>query len=85
VEVLDVTPPPSEGECVCRIVRQRVPDEVIADILAHPELTFGWMLPLDQGKPPSPANPPRRCLTLRNIALDYHRVYNPPLWRVGCP
>jgi Mg-chelatase subunit ChlD len=78
-------PPPDTGLCVCKIVRRRVPLAVIEAILAHPERTYGWKVPLDPGKPPSPANPPRECLTLRNIAIDYHPLFNPPIWHVGCP
>ncbi len=70
---------------MCRDVRQRVPAVVIDDALANPERYYGWLYPLDPGKPPSPANPPRTCLTLRTVALDYHPVWNKPQWRVGCP
>jgi hypothetical protein len=78
------TPPPGAG-CVCTIVRFRVPPEVIADALAHPEQYYGWEYELDKGKPPSPANPPRLCLTLWNVNIDYHPLFNKPRWRVGCP
>jgi hypothetical protein len=71
--------------CICRIVRERVPAVVVNDAVANPERYYGWQYPLDPGKPPSPANPPRTCLTLSNIALDYHPVWNKPQWRVGCP
>lgn len=71
--------------CVCRIVRERVPAVVINDAVANPEHYYGWMYPLDPGKPPGPSNPPRMCLTLSNIALDYQPVWNKPQWRVGCP
>ncbi len=76
---------PGGASCVCRIVLERVPQSVIDDALAHPERYYGWRFPLDLGKPPSPANPPRECLTLRSVSVDYHPLWNSPQWRVGCP
>ena len=72
------------GSCVCEIVRARVPSAVVANALANPEKIAGWGLPLDPSKPPSPANPPRECLTLRTESLDYHPLFNAPMWKVGC-
>jgi len=79
------TPTPTGAQCVCRIVIERVPRSVIDDALAHPERYHGWRYPLDPGKPRSPANPPRECLTLMNVNIDYHPIWNSPEWRVGCP
>ncbi len=80
------TPTPGTGAgCVCTVVRQRVPPAVIEDALAHPDRYYGWQYELDQGKPGSPANPPRLCLTLWNVNIDYHPLWNMPRWRVGCP
>lgn len=72
-------------QCVCKVVYDRVPAVVINDALANPERFYGWQLPLDQGKPPSPANPPRECLSLMNVSMPYHLIWNKPIWRVGCP
>jgi fibro-slime domain-containing protein len=77
--------PTSLASCVCPIVYKRVPAVVIADAVANPQRYYGWRYPLDLGKPPSPANPPRECLTLLNVNIDYHPVWNKPVWRVGCP
>lgn len=92
VRVLAPTPTPvptatpgTGTGCVCRIVRLRVPAAVIEDALANPERYYGWQYELDQGKPGSPANPPRQCLTLWNVNIDYHPLFNMPRWRVGCP
>jgi Mg-chelatase subunit ChlD len=76
---------PTGASCVCKIVLQRVPRVVIEDALANPGKFYGWQYPLDPGKPPSPANPPRECLTLANVSTDYHPIWNKPQWRVGCP
>ena len=78
------TPVPA-SDCVCAVVRSRVPAVVIADALANPERYYGWMYPLDPGKPPSPVNPPRTCLSLHQVGLDYHPLWNKPEWRSGCP
>jgi hypothetical protein len=67
------------------VVQQRVPPVVIDDALANPARYYGWQYPLDPGKPPGPANPPRTCLTLQNVNVDYHPTWNRPIWRVGCP
>jgi hypothetical protein len=58
---------------------------VIHDALANPERYYGWQMPLDPGKPVSPANPRRECLSLTNVAMPYHPLWNPPIWRAGCP
>ena len=78
-------PKPDVAGCVCRVVRQRVPAAVIKEALAHPERVYGWRYLLDPGKPPGPANPPRECLTLLNVNVDYSPMWNTPVWRVGCP
>lgn len=67
------------------MVRERVPGVVVNDAVANPARYYGWLMLLDPGKPPSPANPPRTCLTLRSVGLAYHPVWNKPEWRVGCP
>ena len=77
------TPPPS-SECVCDIVRDRVPAAVIADALANPNQYYGWGVLLDPGKPAGPGNPVRECLSLINLNIDYHPLWNRPIWRVGC-
>jgi DNA-binding beta-propeller fold protein YncE len=76
---------PAVRMCICRNVRDRVPVVVINDAVANPERYYGWMYPLDPGKPPGPANPPRTCLSLANTGLDYNPLSNKPQWRVGCP
>lgn len=83
VEIYEASDP--APDCVCRIVRLRVPSAVITDALLHPERYYGWDDPMDPNKPPSPANPPRACLSLEHINLDYHPLWNLPRWKVSCP
>ncbi len=78
------TPDPSMPTCVCEIVYKRVPAVIIMDALANPERYYGWRYRLDEGKPPGPNNPPRECLSLLNRSLQYHPLWNTPIWRVGC-
>lgn len=75
---------PPLSDCVCRRVYDRVPPQVIQDALANPQNYRGWNELLDVGKPESPANPRRRCLSLLNLNVDYHVQWNQPVWRVGC-
>ncbi len=76
---------PDHPHCICPIVFDRVPPVVIADAISNPETYYGWQYLLDPGKPPSPANPPRECLSLMNVSMPYHFMWNKPIWRVGCP
>jgi uncharacterized protein YegL len=87
VAAADAVPSPGAppSGCLCPVVTRRVPAAVVHDVLAQPERALGWRVPLDPGKPPGPANPPRECLTLQHLSLDYHPLWNRPVWRVGCP
>ncbi len=76
--------PPVSAHCVCDIVHRLVPPAVIADALANPEKYRGWQELLDPGKPAGPMNPPRECLEMQHLALDFHPLWNPPIWRIGC-
>jgi hypothetical protein len=77
--------PRASADCVCRAASRQVPAVVVMDALVQPERYFGWMVLLDPNKPPSPANPPRTCLSLHRIGLRYDPMWNRPEWRVGCP
>lgn len=79
-----VSATPPLPRCVCAEVVGRVPSVVVQDAMANPQRFYGWGLPLDLGKPISPANPMRQCLSLPYPTLGYHPVWNRPQWRVGC-
>lgn len=77
---------PGIPSCICPEVFEHVPSVVIDDALANPERYYGWGMPVDEGKPVSPANPMRECLSLQNISVPrYHPIWNKPVWRHGCP
>lgn len=79
-----VTAPEEGAQCVCRIVRDRVPPDVVEHALANPTRVFGWRVLLDPGKPDQPPNPRRACLDLQNRGIAYHPLFNGVLWRAGC-
>ncbi len=77
---------PGVPSCVCPEVVDFVPSVVIADALANPDKYYGWGKPIDEGKPVSPGNPLRECLSLQNVSVPrYHPLWNKPIWRHGCP
>lgn len=82
--VASPVPAANPADCICRGVRSRVPSAVINAAVADPESIDGWMQLLNPGVPPGPDNPPRTCLALRNRGLDFHLLFNPLHWRVGC-
>ena len=69
----------------CDFILRRVPAAVISRALANPWDVFGWMQPANAGLPPGPGNPPRTRLSLRNLGTPYHPLYNPVVFKVGCP
>ncbi len=82
------TPIPSAtpvGMAVSDAVRNQVPPAAVAEALAHPERIAGWGQPRDPGKPVSPANPLRQCLTLVDPGKPYHPLFNGLIWKAGCP
>lgn len=81
---VEVLAPPDPGQCICKIVRDRVPTDVIERALANPTAVLGWQLLLDPGKPDQPPNPRRACLDLRNRGIPFHPLFNRVLWRAGC-
>lgn len=84
VPTVRVTAPEEGAQCVCRIVRDRVPPAVVEHALANPTRVFGWRILLDPGKPDQPPNPRRACLDLQNRGVPFHPLFNGVLWRAGC-
>ncbi len=82
------TPPPTvpaPGIPMSDAVRNQVPPAVVAEALAHPERIAGWGQPRDPGKPVSPANPLRECLSLVDPGKPYHPLFNGLIFKAGCP
>ena len=76
------TPP---SVCICALIRQRVPAAAIAAAVAQPERIAGWKKPANPGKPVSPFNPLRECLSVANVAVPYNPLNNGLVWHAGCP
>lgn len=76
------TPP---GTCICSVLQGRVPRAAIDDAVANPTTVRGWQQPKVGSKPVSPYNPLRTCLSMARPAAPYHPLFNPLLWRAGCP
>lgn len=87
-----VTPPTAvptpAGMCVCSIIQnggQGVPQASIDAAVANPGQINGWMQPLIPGKPISPFNPLRTCLSIQNISQRYNPLFNSLVFKAGCP
>lgn len=83
-----VPPTPSDPEHdprACTFVEGRAPPAAIEAALANPERVSGWGDLMNPGLPPSPANPVKRWLSLRNPSVPYHPLHNPLIFKVGCP
>ncbi len=64
---------------------RRVPPMVVADALANPDGQHGWGRLCQPGVPPSPFNTVRSVLCLQNMGKPYHPMFNPLVWKCGCP
>lgn len=69
----------------CDYILSRVPPAVISRALANPWDVFGWMQPANPALPPSPGNPLKTRLSMRNLGTPYHPLSNPVVFKVGCP
>lgn len=78
------TPDPGAPEA-CDFILSRVPRAVIDDALANPVTVAGWNQLANPSAPPSPYNQPRRMLSLRNIGVPFHPLFNPVIYKAGCP
>jgi hypothetical protein len=78
------SPTPGEGKA-CEFVLTRVPAAVINDALANPTRIRGWGELANPSAPPSPFNQPKSWLSLLNIGAPYHPLYNPVIYKAGCP
>lgn len=78
------TPVVSQAQ-VCRFIRGRVPDAIIADALANPHKVGGYDRLRDPSKPESPFNPRMTYLSLRNVNVPFHPLFNSLVFRGGCP
>jgi hypothetical protein len=62
-----------------------VPAAAINAAMSQPEQLYGYKMALDPNKPLGPFNPPRNKLGIRNAAAPWHPLFNPLIWKAGCP
>ncbi|MEO8082801.1 MAG: hypothetical protein ABI780_03200 [Ardenticatenales bacterium] len=77
-------PTPDGSVLACASLEVKAPAAAIAQALSAPASLNGYMMPCNPNVPISPVNPLRRYLTLRNINLPYHPLYNGMILRCGC-
>jgi hypothetical protein len=63
----------------------RVPPVVIDAAIANPDRMSGWGEPANANIPPSPLNPLRTLLSIRSPAVPFHPLFNPLVFKAGCP
>ncbi|MFN2114370.1 MAG: hypothetical protein ACK2T6_01570 [Anaerolineae bacterium] len=79
----DPTQPPQPMECPQ--LEGKAPPQVIADALANPSTVAGWLKPVNPNMPAGPANPLKHWLSLGNLGVPWHPVYNDVEYKAGCP
>lgn len=68
----------------CPNLDAKVPAAALAQALSNPSALSGFGTPCNPNVPVSPVNPIRRHVTLRNVNLPYHPLYNGFVLRCGC-
>jgi hypothetical protein len=79
------TPPVSSQVCKFILRFDRVPAQAIADALANPARVYGWQMSCNASVPPGMFNRPRTYLSVHNIAVAYHPLWNALEYKCGCP
>lgn len=70
---------------VCPEIRNRVPEAAIDAALNRPYRVPGFNQPHDPASPPGPDNPRRTWLSIRNVQLPWHPLYNGLVFKASCP
>lgn len=68
----------------CPQAESKVPAAALAQALSNPASLSGFNTPCNPNVPQSPVNPIRRHVSLRNVNLPYHPLYNGLILRCGC-
>lgn len=86
------SPPPSpsatptpDAARACSVLLGRVPPAAVNDALVNPAAVYGWRQPANPGLPPGPTNPLRVWLSIRDAGKAFHPIFNPLIYKVGCP
>jgi hypothetical protein len=70
---------------VCPQLARRVPAAALSWALNNAESVRGFGQRRVEGLPPGPHNPVRQWLTVQTWGLPYHPMFNPLVFKVGCP
>jgi len=79
------TATPAIAVRVCELIRSRVPAAEIAAALASPSTTGGFNQLENPSLPESPFNQRRRSLSIQSASRPWNRMFNPLVFKVGCP
>ncbi|MCC7019188.1 MAG: hypothetical protein IT332_05505 [Ardenticatenales bacterium] len=79
-----VFPTADTSVSACPQVESKAPAAALAQALSNPASLSGYNAPCNPNVPQSPVNPIRRHVTLRNVNLPYHPLYNGFVLRCGC-
>ncbi|MEO8084044.1 MAG: hypothetical protein ABI780_09495 [Ardenticatenales bacterium] len=69
----------------CPQLESRAPAAAVAAAIAAPNRIAGYGMRCQANLPAGPTNPYRRSLTLRNVAMAYHPLFNGFALHCGCP
>lgn len=75
---------PAQGRA-CSSLTGRVPVAAISDAVANPEQVNGWRQPSNPALPPGPSNPRRLWLSMLDLGKPFHPIFNPLIYKAGCP
>ena len=75
---------PAQGKA-CASLTGRVPIGAVNDAVANPERINGWRQPVNPALPPGPNNPLRLWLSMLDLGKAYHPIFNPLVYKAGCP
>lgn len=80
------TVPPTPGAEACPGLETKAPAAAINAAIANAQQVSGYGMACNPNVPWNPVvNPYRSHLSLRNVNLPYHPVYNGFVWKCGCP
>jgi hypothetical protein len=77
---------PPDAPRACPQLAGRVPVVAIDAALANPDKVDGWKRRQNPSIPADPyMNPAAARLTLRNMGVPWHPLFNGLMYRAGCP
>lgn len=84
VASIDVSGCGSTAVLVSPRLIEAVPAPVVESALANPAAVSGYGILRDPGKPASPYNSYRTCLSLRNLSVPWHPLHNALVFKAAC-